>query len=105
VTEIESARSALLRAETDLEKDRKTSDRSALMHRDIVDRELEIANAWIRIAELSSGETHNEEALLKVRRALYTILGGHLSTDQRITDCISEMQNQGILFRERADRG
>lgn len=44
-------------------------------------------------------ETHDEETLMKVRTALFHVLGGQI--DQQIfTDLISEMQNAGILFRE-----
>lgn len=43
--------------------------------------------------------THSEETLMKVRRAL-----GRTLDSQQVTDCISEMQNAGILFRERSDR-
>lgn len=42
-------------------------------------------------------EMHSEETLLKVRRALSRIVESPL-----VTDCINEMQNEGILFRERA---
>ena len=42
-------------------------------------------------------ETHTEDTLFKVRRAL---LGSGLS-EQTVTVAINEMQNEGILFRER----
>jgi hypothetical protein len=43
---------------------------------------------------------YDDKTLDKVRDALHCILGGNIR-DQRLTDCISEMQNRGILFRER----
>ena len=46
------------------------------------------------------GEYHDDKTLDRVRRALLTILGGNID-GQHITDLISEMQNEGILFRER----
>lgn len=50
------------------------------------------------------GLVHTEETLMKVRRALFMILGRTIDS-QQITDCISEMLQAGILFRERSDRG
>lgn len=38
---------------------------------------------------------YDEDTLFKVREAL------HMLDDQQFTDAISEMQNAGILFRER----
>ncbi len=39
---------------------------------------------------------HNDQTLMKVRKGLRKMLG----SEQVITDCIAEMQNEGILFRE-----
>lgn len=47
--------------------------------------------------EPATYETYGEGTLLKVRAALRNTIG----SEQVITDCISDMQNQGILFRER----
>lgn len=49
--------------------------------------------------------TYDENTMIKVRRALENVLGGvqePTATAQIITDCITEMQNEGILFRERS---
>ena len=45
--------------------------------------------------------THDESTLIKVRRALANVIGVEQG-GQLITDCITEMQNEGILFRERS---
>lgn len=47
-------------------------------------------------------EHHDDKTVEKVRRALFTVFGGNLR-QQRFTDAIAEMQNAGILFRERSD--
>lgn len=47
----------------------------------------------------SEKETHTEDTLLKVREAL---MKTGLAEDD-VTHCISDMQNAGILFRERAE--
>jgi hypothetical protein len=46
---------------------------------------------------------HDEDTLMKVRAGLRKVLTSQvLFSDDLLTDCISSMQNQGILFRERA---
>lgn len=40
---------------------------------------------------------HDEDTLFKVRKVLGNYVCGH----QAITDCIHELQNAGIYFRER----
>jgi hypothetical protein len=59
------------------------------------------ASEWLReqAAEVNDepAETHSEETLFKVARALRSLD----MTDEFITDAISAMQNAGILFRER----
>lgn len=64
-----------------------------------------VSDAYLRSElpkPIQSGEdvTFDDKTLEKVRSALHYILGGNIK-DQRLTDCIGEMQNRGILFRER----
>ncbi len=55
-----------------------------------------------RHEEQSEDLFHDEGTLMKVRHAFWEVLGNTVR-ERQITDIISEMQNTGLLFRERRE--
>lgn len=63
------------------------------------EQRLRVQETYLRDALACKEEhlTYGEGTLFKVRAGLRTVLG----SEQVITDCITGMQNEGLLFRER----